>query len=110
MFFYQTHQFFELLRSISFESPRIHELPVMLDEVEHLVLLYAMLGWIALIRQNKLNHRLIPYYPPFVLCHKLSLAMKHTLIHHQHLIQHLAIFQISFLLSLYHFGLLHKVA
>ena len=67
--FHLRHQFPKTLYSFHLQPPRIHQLPLLLHPVQHIMLLYPMLRRIPVIRLNETLHLIIPYQPTSFLIH-----------------------------------------
>jgi len=66
-------KFSKLLHPLSLHLPCIHHLPIRLQPVQHIMLLYPMTRWITMVGLNEFNHLVVSHQPPLVLCH-LSLV------------------------------------
>jgi len=65
-------KFFELLYPLRLQLPCIQRFTIRLQPVEHIMLFYSMLRWVAFIRFNELLHFIIPIQPTCILIHLTS--------------------------------------
>ena len=65
-------KFFELLYPLRLQLPSIQRFTIRLQPVEHIMLFYSMLRWVAFIRFNELLHFIIPIQPTCILIHLTS--------------------------------------
>lgn len=66
---HQLLQLPELLNPLSLQQSLIHLLAGMFEEVDHIALLWIVLGRVAMICGDKLHHLIIANRPTFILSH-----------------------------------------
>ena len=66
---HQFLKFSKLLYPLRLHLPSIKDLPIRLQPIEHIMLLNPMLRRIPMIDLYKVNHLIIPRYPPIILRH-----------------------------------------
>jgi len=71
-------KFFELLYPLRLQLPSIQRFTIRLQPVEHIMLFYSMLRWVAFIRFNELLHFIIPIQPTCILIHLTSYILHLT--------------------------------
>lgn len=73
---------FELLQPLRFHLPSIKSFSISFDPVEKLPsLLIIMFAWITMMGIDKSLHLLIPFLPPFILCHRFISFSRHHSLH-----------------------------